>query len=100
MQPRQQQALAEGFTHPVRRLQAHAPQVLGVGRRLWRIERGLAQLLPLLKQQCAVRRLVLDEGRRLGARLPATALIDQFYADLQARGDGRLDTSSLIRRLR
>lgn len=44
--------------------------------------------------------LVLDEGRRLGARLPATALVDQFYADLQAHGDGRLDTSSLIRRLR
>lgn len=44
--------------------------------------------------------LVLDEGRRLGTRLPATALIDQFYADLQAQGDGRLDTSSLIRRLR
>lgn len=43
--------------------------------------------------------LVLDEGRRLGARLPVTALVDQFYADLQAQGDGRLDTSSLIRRL-
>lgn len=44
--------------------------------------------------------LVLDEGRRLGARLPVTALVDQFYADLQAQGDGRLDTSSLIKRLR
>jgi 3-hydroxyisobutyrate dehydrogenase len=44
--------------------------------------------------------LVLDEGRRLGARLPATALIDQFYADVQAMGGGRQDTSSLIRRLR
>ncbi|MFT3858896.1 MAG: NAD(P)-dependent oxidoreductase [Aquabacterium sp.] len=44
--------------------------------------------------------LVLDEGRRLGARLPATALIDQFYADVQAMGGGRLDTSSLIKRLR
>ncbi len=44
--------------------------------------------------------LVLDEGRRNGARLPVTALVDQFYADLQAAGGGRWDTSSLIRRLR
>jgi 3-hydroxyisobutyrate dehydrogenase len=44
--------------------------------------------------------LVLDEARRLGARLPVTALVDQFYADLQAQGGGRLDTSSLIKRLR
>ena len=44
--------------------------------------------------------LVLAEARRLGARLPATALIDQFYADVQAMGGGRQDTSSLIRRLR
>ncbi len=44
--------------------------------------------------------LVLDEARRLGARMPVTALIDQFYADVQAMGGGRQDTSSLIRRLR
>ncbi|MEY4978044.1 MAG: 2-hydroxy-3-oxopropionate reductase [Pseudomonadota bacterium] len=44
--------------------------------------------------------LVLDEARRNGARLPVTALVDQFYADLQAQGDNRLDTSSLIKRLR
>nr|WP_230180717.1 NAD(P)-dependent oxidoreductase [Aquabacterium sp. CECT 9606] len=44
--------------------------------------------------------LCLDEARRLGARLPATALIDQFYADVQGMGGGRWDTSSLIRRLR
>ncbi len=44
--------------------------------------------------------LVLDEARRLGARVPVTALIDQFYADVQAMGAGRQDTSSLIRRLR
>ncbi len=44
--------------------------------------------------------LVLDEARRNGARLPVTALVDQFYADLQAQGGGRRDTSSLIRRLR
>lgn len=44
--------------------------------------------------------LVLDEGRRNGARLPVTALVDQFYADLQQMGGGRWDTSSLIKRLK
>lgn len=44
--------------------------------------------------------LVLDEARRNGARLPVTALVDQFYAEVQAMGGGRWDTSSLIRRLR
>ena len=43
--------------------------------------------------------LVLDEARRNGARLPVTALVDQFYADVQAAGGNRLDTSSLIKRL-
>jgi 3-hydroxyisobutyrate dehydrogenase len=44
--------------------------------------------------------LVLDEARRNGAKLPVTALIDQFYADVQAMGGRRWDTSSLIKRLR
>lgn len=44
--------------------------------------------------------LVLDEAKRNGARLPLTALVDQFYADVQAMDGGRNDTSSLIRRLR
>ncbi len=44
--------------------------------------------------------LVLDEGRRNGATLPVTALVDQFYADVQAMGGGRWDSSSLMRRLR
>jgi 3-hydroxyisobutyrate dehydrogenase len=44
--------------------------------------------------------LVLDEARRNGARLPVTALVDQFYADVQSMGGQRLDTSSLIKRLR
>jgi 3-hydroxyisobutyrate dehydrogenase-like beta-hydroxyacid dehydrogenase len=44
--------------------------------------------------------LVLDEAKRNGARLPVTALVDQFYADVQKMGGGRWDTSSLIRRLR
>ena len=44
--------------------------------------------------------LVLDEARRNGSRLPVTALVDQFYAEVQAMGGPRWDTSSLIRRLR
>ena len=44
--------------------------------------------------------LVLDEAKRNGARLPVTALVDQFYADIQAAGGNRLDTSSLVKRLR
>jgi 3-hydroxyisobutyrate dehydrogenase/2-hydroxy-3-oxopropionate reductase len=44
--------------------------------------------------------LVLDEARRNGARMPVTALVDQFYGDVQEMGGGRWDTSSLIRRLR
>jgi 3-hydroxyisobutyrate dehydrogenase-like beta-hydroxyacid dehydrogenase len=44
--------------------------------------------------------LVLDEARRNGAQLPLTALIDQFYAELQQMGARRQDTSSLIRRLK
>jgi 3-hydroxyisobutyrate dehydrogenase len=43
--------------------------------------------------------LALQEARRNGARLPLTALVDQFYADVQALGGSRQDTSSLIRRL-
>ncbi len=44
--------------------------------------------------------LVMDEAKRNGARLPVTALVDQFYADVQAMGGQRWDTSSLIKRLR
>ena len=43
--------------------------------------------------------LALDEARRLGVPLPLAALVDQFYADVQAVGGNRQDTSSLIRRL-
>jgi 3-hydroxyisobutyrate dehydrogenase len=44
--------------------------------------------------------LVLEEARRNGAKLPVTALVDQFYADVQALGGHRWDTSSLVKRLR
>lgn len=43
--------------------------------------------------------IVFDEARRNGARLPVTALVDQFYADVEAMGGARWDTSSLIARL-
>jgi 3-hydroxyisobutyrate dehydrogenase len=44
--------------------------------------------------------LCLDEAKRNGARLPVTALVDQFYADIQGMGGNRWDTSSLIQRIR
>ncbi|MCW2370538.1 3-hydroxyisobutyrate dehydrogenase [Sphingobium sp. B11D3D] len=44
--------------------------------------------------------LALDEARTLGATLPVTALVDQYYAEVVAMGGGRQDTSALVRRLR
>ena len=43
--------------------------------------------------------LTLEEARANGASLPMTALVDQFYAEVQAMGGARQDTSSLVRRL-
>lgn len=43
--------------------------------------------------------LALEEGRSLGVSLPVAGLIDQFYAEVQALGGGRQDTSALVRRL-
>lgn len=43
--------------------------------------------------------ICLSTGRQIGAALPVTALVDQFYSDVQAMGGGRWDTSSLIKRL-
>tara|TARA_R110000787_G_scaffold28313_4_gene77387 strand:- start:189 stop:1031 length:843 start_codon:yes stop_codon:yes gene_type:complete len=44
--------------------------------------------------------LALEEARSNGATLPVTALVDQFYADVQAMGGGRQDTSALVTRIR
>jgi len=44
--------------------------------------------------------ICLQTADEIGARLPVTALVDQFYKDVQLMGGGRNDTSSLIRRLR
>ncbi len=43
--------------------------------------------------------IVLDQAKNVGAALPVTALVDQFYADVQNMGGGRWDTSSLYARL-
>ena len=43
--------------------------------------------------------ICLDEARRNGANLPVTALVDQFYSEVQKMGGRRWDTSSLIARL-
>ncbi|QIE55334.1 NAD(P)-dependent oxidoreductase [Pikeienuella piscinae] len=43
--------------------------------------------------------ICLDEAKSNGARLPVTALVDQFYGEVQDMGGGRWDTSSLLRRL-
>jgi 3-hydroxyisobutyrate dehydrogenase len=43
--------------------------------------------------------LALDEARRIDAALPMAALVDQFYAEVQAIGGTRQDTSALVRRL-
>ena len=45
-------------------------------------------------------RICLSEAENIGAPLPGTALIDQYYKDVQAMGGGRWDTSSLIARLK
>lgn len=42
--------------------------------------------------------IALTEARRNGAQLPVTALVDQFYAEIQQQGGGRCDTSSLVKR--
>ena len=44
--------------------------------------------------------ICLDEANNIGAPLPGTAMIDQYYKDVQNMGGGRWDTSSLIKRLR
>jgi len=45
-------------------------------------------------------KICLETADVIGARLPVTALVDQFYKDVQLMGGGRNDTSSLIRRLK
>jgi 3-hydroxyisobutyrate dehydrogenase-like beta-hydroxyacid dehydrogenase len=44
-------------------------------------------------------KIALDEAQRVGARLEMTSLVDRFYAEVEALGGRRFDTSSLIKRL-
>lgn len=44
--------------------------------------------------------IALDEAKQMGVSLPVTALVDQFYGEVQQLGGGRWDTSSLVKRLR
>ncbi len=103
------QGLAEGL-HLARRVGLDATAVVDViskgAAQSWQMENRSASMLDddfdfgfavdWMRKDLAI---ALDEARRSGARLPLTALVDQFYADVQASGGGRWDTSSLFTRL-
>lgn len=103
------QGLAEGL-HLARRVGLDATAVVDViskgAAQSWQMENRSASMLAghfdfgfavdWMRKDLAI---ALDEARRSGARLPLTALVDQFYADVQASGGGRWDTSSLLTRL-
>ena len=103
------QALAEGI-HFAMRAGLDAERVLDViskgAAQSWQMEnRGKTMVADKFDFGFAVDwmrkdlAICLAEARRNGATLPVTALVDQFYAQVQARGGGRWDTSSLIRLL-
>jgi len=100
------QALAEGI-HFARRAGLDVEEVISV------ISKGAAQSWQMDNRHKTMNEGVYDHGfavdwmrkdfaiclaeaRRNGASLPVTALVDQFYAQVQANGGGRLDTSSLL----
>ena len=103
------QALAEGLAF-AEKAGLNGEQVLDViskgAAQSWQMEnRGKTMLKREFKFGFAVdwmRKdlgICLDEARRNGARLPITAVVDQFYGDVQKEGGQRFDTSSLITRL-
>jgi 3-hydroxyisobutyrate dehydrogenase-like beta-hydroxyacid dehydrogenase len=103
------QALAEGLAF-AEKAGLNGEQVLEViskgAAQSWQMEnRGKTMLKREFKFGFAVdwmRKdlgICLDEARRNGARLPVTAVVDQFYGDVQQAGGQRFDTSSLITRL-
>jgi len=103
------QALSEGMNFAVR-VGLDADQVLDViskgAAQSWQMEnRGKTMVRDEFEFGFAVNwmrkdlAICLAEGNRAGARLPVTALVDQFYAEVQAMGGGRWDTSSLMRLL-
>ena len=79
--------------------------ISGVLRRAGRWRTAARPWLPMMEFGFAVdwmRKdlgICLDEARANGMTLPVTALVDQFYGDVQKMGGGRWDTSSLLRRL-
>lgn len=103
------QGLAEGL-HFARQAGLDAEQVVGViakgAAQSWQMENRHATMLAghyehgfavdWMRKDLDI---VLAEAKKNGARLPVTALVDQFYADVQANGGGRWDTSSLFTRL-
>jgi 3-hydroxyisobutyrate dehydrogenase-like beta-hydroxyacid dehydrogenase len=103
------QALSEGMNF-AQRVGLDADQVLEViskgAAQSWQMEnRGKTMVRDEFEFGFAVNwmrkdlEICLAEGKRAGARLPVTALVDQFYAEVQALGGGRWDTSSLMRLL-
>jgi 3-hydroxyisobutyrate dehydrogenase-like beta-hydroxyacid dehydrogenase len=63
------------------------------------VEQGAGQVygfaVDLMRKDLAI---ALEEARRNGSELPLAALVDQFFAELQRKGGGRLDVSSLLAR--
>jgi len=103
------QALSEGMNF-AQRVGLDADQVLEViskgAAQSWQMEnRGKTMVRDEFEFGFAVNwmrkdlEICIAEGKRAGARLPVTALVDQFYAEVQALGGGRWDTSSLMRLL-
>ncbi|WP_346836820.1 NAD(P)-dependent oxidoreductase [Microbulbifer sp. SAOS-129_SWC] len=103
------QGLAEGL-HFAKAAGLDAEQVIGViskgAAQSWQMENRYKTMLAgeyehgfavdWMRKDLAI---VLDEAQRNGALLPVTALVDQFYSEVQALGGGRWDTSSLLARL-
>ena len=103
------QALSEGMNFALR-VGLDGDQVLDViskgAAQSWQMEnRGKTMVRDEFEFGFAVNwmrkdlEICIAEGKRAGARLPVTALVDQFYAEVQAMGGGRWDTSSLMRLL-
>ena len=103
------QGLAEGI-HFAKRAGLDAEQVVGViakgAAQSWQMENRYKTMnagkfdfgfaVDWMRKDLSI---CLGEARKNGAHLPVTALVDQFYSDIQAKGGGRIDTSSLITRL-
>ncbi len=103
------QGLAEGI-HFAKRAGLDVEQVIGViskgAAQSWQMENRYKTMnegkfdfgfaVDWMRKDLAI---CLDTARENGARLPVAALVDQFYADIQAMGGRRWDTSSLLQRL-